>query len=403
MENTPTYILKILKQIKIVFIILFLFFAVNIFSQSNAKFIVILDAGHGGKDPGNSYHGFVEKEIALKTTLKLEKLLEKEGGIQVIHTRKSDIFIELKDRPKKANSLDANLFISIHCNSVKNPIPFGTETFVMGLARSKGNLEIAKQENSVILLEKDYKQTYKGFDPKNPETLIGLKILQEDYLDRSINLASKIENNFKNKVHRKSRGIKQTPLWVLDAAYMPSVLIELGFLSNKEEGIFLNSNVGQNKMAQAIATAIIAYKKEYFGTQSDNTNQDNSSKKITENSTKNNLKRTKSKLNIEKSVSPKSETKTHNSDVVFKVQFAAGNKNIELNPSNFKGLKNVSVRTNNGSFYKYAYGATTDYSLAKQNLKEVKSKGYSSAYIIAFRNGKNISVEEALKKLQQVK
>ncbi|QIH40448.1 N-acetylmuramoyl-L-alanine amidase [Flavobacterium sp. Sr18] len=373
------------------------------FPQSNTKFIVILDAGHGGKDPGNSYHGFVEKEIALKTTLKLEKLLEKEGGIQVIHTRKSDVFIELKDRPKKANSLDANLFISIHCNSVKNPFPFGTETFVMGLARSKGNLEIAKQENSVILLEKDYKQTYKGFDPKNPETLIGLKILQEDYLDRSINLASKIENNFKNKVHRKSRGIKQTPLWVLDAAYMPSVLIELGFLSNNEEGIFLNSNVGQNKMAQAIATAIIAYKKEYFGTQSDNTYQDTSTKKITENSTKNNLKRTKSKLNIEKSVSQKSETKTQNSEVVFKVQFAAGNKNIKLNPSNFKGLKNVSVRTNNGSFYKYAYGATTDYSLAKQNLKEVKSKGYSSAYIIAFRNGKNISVEEALKKLQQVK
>jgi N-acetylmuramoyl-L-alanine amidase len=403
LENTPTYILKILKQIKIVLILLFLFSAVNIFPQSNTKFIVILDAGHGGKDPGNSYHGFVEKEIALKTTLKLEKLLEKEGGIQVIHTRKSDVFIELKDRPKKANSLDANLFISIHCNSVKNPVPFGTETFVMGLARSKGNLEIAKQENSVILLEKDYKQTYKGFDPKNPETLIGLKILQEDYLDRSINLASKIENNFKNKVHRKSRGIKQTPLWVLDAAYMPSVLIELGFLSNNEEGIFLNSNVGQNKMAQAIATAIIAYKKEYFGTQSDNTFQDTSSKKITENSTKNNLKRTKSKLNIDKSVSPRSETKTQNSDVVFKVQFAAGNKNIELNPSNFKGLKNVSVRTNNGSFYKYAYGATTDYSLAKQNLKEVKSKGYSSAYIIAFRNGKNISVEEALKKLQQVK
>lgn len=389
--------MKILKQTKIVFILLFLFFAVNIFSQSKTKFIVILDAGHGGKDPGNSYHGFVEKEIALKTTLKLEKLLEKEGGIQVIHTRKSDIFIELKDRPKKANSLDANLFISIHCNSVKNPFPFGTETFVMGLARSKGNLEIAKQENSVILLEKDYKQTYKGFDPKNPETLIGLKILQEDYLDRSINLASKIENNFKNKVHRKSRGIKQTPLWVLDAAYMPSVLIELGFLSNNEEGVFLNSEVGQNKMAQAIATAIIAYKKEYFGIQSGNTYQDTSTKKISENSTENSSKLTKSKLNIEKSVSPKSETRIQNSEVVFKVQFAAGNKNIKLNPSNFKGLKNVSVRTNNGFFYKYAYGSTSDYNVAKQNLKEVKSKGYSSAYIIAFRDGKNISVEEAMK------
>lgn len=262
--------MNISKEVKTTIVAVFLFFCSNTFSQSNQKFTVILDAGHGGKDPGNSYHGFVEKEIALKTTLKLEKYLKKDNDIKVVHTRKSDVFIELKDRPKKANTIDANLFVSIHCNSVKNPIPYGTETFVMGLARSKGNLEIAKQENSVILLEKDYKQTYKGFDPKNPETLIGLKILQEDYLDRSINLASKIENNFRNKLHRKSRGIKQTPLWVLDAAYMPSVLIELGFLSNNEEGLYLNSEEGQNNMAEAIAAAIIAFKKEYFGTQSNN-------------------------------------------------------------------------------------------------------------------------------------
>ena len=210
--------MNISKEVKTTIVTAFLFFCWNTFSQSNQKFTVILDAGHGGKDPGNSYHGFVEKEIALKTTLKLEKYLKKDNDIKVVHTRKSDVFIELKDRPKKANTIDANLFVSVHCNSVKNPVPYGTETFVMGLARSKGNLEIAKQENSVILLEKDYKQTYKGFDPKNPETLIGLKILQEDYLDRSINLASKIEKNFRNKLHRKSRAIKQTPLWVLYAA-----------------------------------------------------------------------------------------------------------------------------------------------------------------------------------------
>ena len=196
--------MKIPRKFKTKILVLFLLFSSNAFSQSNQKFTVILDAGHGGKDPGNSYHGFVEKEIALKTTLKLEKYLKKDSSIEVVYTRKSDVFIELKDRPKKANSIDANLFVSIHCNSVNNPIPYGTETFVMGLSRSKGNLEIAKQENSVILLEKNYKQTYKGFDPKNPETLIGLKILQEDYLDRSINLASKIESNFKNKLHRKS-------------------------------------------------------------------------------------------------------------------------------------------------------------------------------------------------------
>ncbi|MFV8346143.1 N-acetylmuramoyl-L-alanine amidase family protein [Flavobacterium sp. ZB4P13] len=384
--------MKITRGDKTTILVLFLFFCFNAFSQSNQKFTVILDAGHGGKDPGNSYHGFVEKEIALKTTLKLEKHLKKDNDIQVVHTRKTDVFIELKDRPKKANSIDANLFVSVHCNSVKNPVPFGTETFVMGLARSKGNLEIAKQENSVILLEKDYKQTYKGFDPKNPETLIGLKILQEDYLDRSINLASKIENNFKNKLHRKSRGIKQTPLWVLDAAYMPSVLIELGFLSNSEEGLYLNSEEGQNNMAEAIASAIIAYKKEYFGTQSNENYEELPSKKVVENERKDTSKSTKSKRIIEKQ-----ESKTQNSDVVFKVQFAAGNKNIKLNSSNFKGLKNVSVTTSNGSLYKYAYGLTSDYNTAKQDLKVVKSKGYASAYIIAIKDGKNISIQEALK------
>ena len=387
--------MNISKKVKTTVVAVFLFFCLNTFSQSSQKFTVILDAGHGGKDPGNSYHGFVEKEIALKTTLKLEQYLKKDSDIRVVHTRKSDVFIELKDRPKKANAIDANLFVSIHCNSVKNPVPYGTETFVMGLARSKGNLEIAKQENSVILLEKDYKQTYKGFDPKNPETLIGLKILQEDYLDRSINLASKIENNFRNKLHRKSRGIKQTPLWVLDAAYMPSVLIELGFLSNNEEGLYLNSEEGQNSMAEAIAAAIIVYKKEYFGIQL-NSNEF-PSRKINEDNTKDTSKNSKSKRIAENQAKQKRESRTRNSDVVFKVQFAAGNKNIKLIPSNFKGLKNVDVRTNDGTFYKYSYGSTSDYNRAKEDLKEVKSKGYSSAYIIAFSDGKNISVEEALK------
>lgn len=397
LQKKKIYILKILRKIPPAILTLFLLLSLNIFSQSNSKFIVILDAGHGGKDPGNSYHGFVEKEIALKTTLKLEKYLKKDADIQIVHTRKTDVFIELRDRPKKANSIDANLFVSIHCNSVENPVPFGTETFVMGLARSNGNLEIAKQENSVILLEKDYKQTYKGFDPKNPETLIGLKILQEDYLDRSISLASKIENNFKNKLNRKSRGIKQTPLWVLDAAYMPSVLIELGFLSNSEEGFYLNSDEGQTNMAEAIASAIIAYKKEYFGVQSNENYKESPSINAIESGLKDTSNHTKSKRIVEKQASSKQVSKTQNTNVIFKVQFAAGNKNIKLNPANFKGLLNVSVTSNNKSFYKYAYGATSDYNTAKQDLKEVKSKGFSSAYIIAFKDGKSISIEEALK------
>ena len=160
----------------------------TVFGQSkNDKFIVVLDAGHGGKDPGNSYHGFVEKEIALKTTLLVGELLEKEKGFEVIYTRKSDTFIELSNRPKVANKAKADLFVSIHCNSVNNHGPEGTETFVMGLDRSDMNLEVAKKENSVILLEDDYKQTYKGFDPKKPESMIGRVIAQEENLYNSIN------------------------------------------------------------------------------------------------------------------------------------------------------------------------------------------------------------------------
>lgn len=237
----------------------------SVLSQNSRGFKIILDAGHGGKDPGNSYHGFVEKDIALKTVLKVGAILENEKDLNIIYTRKTDIFIELANRPIMANKANANLFISIHCNSVKNFEPSGTETFVMGMSRRGMNLEVAKNENSVILLEKNYKETYQGFNPNTPESLIGLTIIQEENLNNSINLASKIQDNFTNNLIRASRGVKQQPLWVLDAASMPGVLIELGFLSNKEEGEFLNSEEGQNKMASQIANAIINYKKEYLG------------------------------------------------------------------------------------------------------------------------------------------
>jgi N-acetylmuramoyl-L-alanine amidase len=385
--------LKISKEINIKFLVIILFFSLNIISQSSRNFVIILDAGHGGKDPGNSYNGFVEKDIALKTTLKVEKYLQRDRDIQVIYTRKKDVFIELRERPKVANNIDANLFISIHCNSVSNSAPYGTETFVMGLARSNTNFEIAKKENSVILLEKNYKKSYRGFDPNKPETLIGLKIMQEEYLNRSISLASKIEKNFTSKLNRKSRGIKQTPLWVLDAAYMPSVLIELGFLSNKEEGLYLNSESGQDKMAETIADAIISYKRQYFENDSD--------EPALERSTKNQRKDTatilKNKTSKETVSAQKKTVDKESSGVVFKVQIATSKKSIKLVPINFKGLKNVSLSTDNGNFFKYNYSSTSDYAKAKQNLEIAKSKGFPSAYLVAFKNGEKISIQEAVK------
>ncbi|MEO8253276.1 MAG: N-acetylmuramoyl-L-alanine amidase [Flavobacterium sp.] len=330
----------------------------QVFSQKNNNFTIILDAGHGGKDPGNSYHGFIEKKIALKTAMKVGEILEKKRDIKIIYTRTSDVFVELADRPKIANKANANLFISIHCNSVKNEVPYGTETFVMGLSRHDMNLEVAKSENSVILLEKDYKKKYQGFDPKKPETLIGLTMIQEENLNSSIALASGIQTNFTKKLKRNSRGVKQQPLWVLDAAYMPGVLIELGFLSNKKEGQFLNSDEGQTKMANQIADAILVYKNRYYGDGNSN-DTDSDKKKVADNTGKT----------------------TASSDLIYKVQLMVGSRKLKLTSSNFKGLKGVSYVFSN-NLYKYMYGESATMEEAKKKQSEARKAGYSEAYIV---------------------
>lgn len=361
----------------ILIVILSLFLCSSVFCQNKQIFTIILDAGHGGKDPGNSYHGFVEKEIALKTTLKVGEILENEKDLKIIYTRKSDVFVELVKRPKIANKANANLFISIHCNSVKNFGPSGTETFVMGLSRSDMNLEVAKNENSVILLESNYKETYEGFNPKNPESLIGLTLKQEDNLYSSINLATKIQNNFTHKLARNSRGVKQQPLWVLDAAYMPSVLIELGFLSNIEEGRFLNSEEGQNKMALQIANAIIEYKKDYFG---EAVNLTPKGKPIDTVLTANQTEY-------------KSIHAAVLSTTMYKVQLFATSKKLPYDSNKFKGLKNISSTLNN-NLYRYTYGETSNLDEVYKMQKEAKKKGFPDAYIVAIKDGKSSKYNE---------
>ena len=361
-------------NIKTSFLILLFVSVFSAFGQTESnKFVVVLDAGHGGKDPGNSYHGFIEKEIALKTTLLVGELLDKEKGIEIIYTRKSDTFIELSNRPKVANKAKADLFVSIHCNSVSNHGPEGTETFVMGLDRSDMNLEVAKKENSVILLEDDYKQTYKGFDPKKPESMIGRVIAQEENLYNSINLASLIQDNFTFNLNRKSRGVKQQPLWVLDAAVMPGVLIELGFLSNKAEGEFLNSSEGQNKMAHQIAEAIIKYKKEYLN-ETEKSNQAES-KPIIE------------KPISENNVAVNESLNAVNQQGLYRVQLFVTSKKRNTASSDFKGLKNISF-TFEKNLYKYFYGNTSNADEIKKMCQEAKDSGFSDAFIVTFAEGK---------------
>lgn len=384
---------KINKVLKAFFLTIFSFVA---YSQSG-EFKVTLDAGHGDHDYGATYNGHVEKNINLALVLKVGRLLEQNSQIDVIYTRKTDVFIDLIERADIANRADSNIFVSIHCNANKNTAADGTETYVMGMSKVASNLEAAKKENSVITLEKDYKQKYEGFDPNSPETMIGMTLMAEEYLDNSISLASKVEDEFAS-LGKKIRqgGVKQAPFMVLHKAYMPRILIETGFISNPTEGNALDSEDGQNEIAKAIATAIISYKREYFGNGNSESNNEKAYQKIIEKSTKDTSSQVKSKAVIEVSTKDKNKTGQDASGIQFKVQLSASIKKVDLTPSNFKGLKGISM-ANENNYYKYMYGGTSNYDEAKSQLQEAKSKGYNSAYLIAFKNGAKISVQEAIK------
>lgn len=385
----------ILNKFKLQFAFLLTIVSFVSYGQSNL-FKVTLDAGHGDHDFGAVYSGRVEKNINLAIVLKVGRLLEQNPKIDVIYTRKTDVFIDLIERANIANRADANIFVSIHCNANKNTAADGTETYVMGMSKLASNLEAAKKENSVITLEKDYKQKYEGFDPNSPETMMAMTLMAEEYLDNSISLASKIEDGFA-ALGKKIRhgGVKQAPFMVLHKAYMPRVLIETGFISNPEEGNDLNSEEGQNEIARAIANAIISYKNEYYGNGTIENDTERPSQKIIEPPIKDTSTPAKSKPNLEASVSKKTTNNLDVSGIIYKVQLSASIKKVALTPSNFNGLNDISMVSEN-KYYKYMYGETPDYNEAKKKLEEAKTKGYSSAYLIAFKNGTKISVQDAL-------
>lgn len=342
-----------MRSLKIL-ITLILIIVTNIaFCQETFK--VVVDAGHGGKDPGNTGNGFLEKKIALNIALKLGKNLE-QNNIDVIYTRKSDVFVDLFDRANLANKSDAQLFISIHCDSHTSQA-FGAGTFVLGLHANQRNFEVAKKENSVIFYEDDYDTRYEGFDPNNPESVIGLTLMQEEYLDQSILAASYIQNSFVDKLNRKNRTVKQAGFIVLKYTYMPSVLVETGFLTNKSEGMYLNSDKGQTEMADAISSAIIEYKDNFYK----NLLTDNSSFE-------------------------------QQGDIIsYRVQIAASNKLLELKPYNFKGLNSVNV-IKQGELYKYFYGIYNSFDKAEIALEQAKRNGFNSSFIVRFKNNLPLSI-----------
>ncbi len=384
----------LINKIKLKFTLLVILISFTTFGQSN-PFVVTLDAGHGAHDFGAVYSGRIEKNVALAVVLKVGKLLEENPKIDVIYTRKTDVFIDLIERANIANRADANIFVSIHCNANKNTDADGTETYVMGMTKLASNLAAAKAENSVITLEKDYKQKYEGFDPNSPETMIGMTIMQEEYLDNSISLASKVEEEFA-ALGKKLRhgGVKQAPYMVLHKAYMPRVLVEMGFISNPTEGALLVSEEGQDEIARGIANAIISYKKEFFDGGTFDTEKP--SQKIIEKAVKDTSIPVKTKQIVAIPEVKKPEVNQNSAGIVFKVQLSASTTKLDLEPKNFKGLDSVSM-TNSGNLYKYMYGETANYEEAKKLLQEAKTKGYKTAYLIAFKNGKSITVQDAIK------
>ena len=348
------------------FLALLLFYVIPADAQKkNDKFVLVLDAGHGGHDPGA--RGVVEDEkyIALDVVLRLGKLVEDHYGdkVKIIYTRRDDTFIELGERANVANRNKADFFVSIHCNSAR-PTAHGTETFVLGTEQNRAddNFSIVKKENSVILLEENYEEKYQGFDPTSPESVIGLTLMQNVHLENSLKFAENVEKNFINKDKRFSRGVKQAGFLVLWRTATPSVLIELGFISNPEEGRYLASVDGKRNSAESVFNAFKAYKREW---------DIKKGNPVTEDAPKQVAQKEEKKPEAEKPVEGK----------LFKVQFLTSNRKYKVTSPQLKGLNPIEIQKD-GNVYKYYYGETRLASKRDQNLKKVKNAGFPDAFIV---------------------
>jgi len=339
------------------------------------SWVIVIDPGHGGNDPGaigsHSYEKNVTLPVALKTGEYIERNLK---NVKIIYTRTTDKFVALAERAEIANRNKADLFISIHANSHPQKSTYGSETWVMGHHKDQQNLEVAMKENSVISYEKDYTTRYEGFDPKSPESYIMFSLTQNAYSEQSIDLASKIQLQYKNQVGRYDRGVKQAGFWVLYMTTMPSVLTEIGFISNDTEEKYINSKEGQDNIAQGIYRACCDYIAE--------------------------IDRKTAILTV-KADTPEVKINTTTADslkgtVYFTVQVASSIKKKEIKPSNFKNLKDIS-ELNTGGRYRYTSGIFTDFDKAVEHTTELETI-YPDAFVIAVRNNKILPLQDVLDK-----
>jgi len=409
--------------------------------------VVVIDPGHGGFDPGATVSGAVEKDIVLDIGLKVGRLIKKNfPDIKVIYTRDNDVFVPLNKRAELANKNKADLFISIHANYVGAGSVLGTETFVLGQHRSQENLEIAKKENAVILLEDDYTTTYEGFDPNSSESYIMFELVQDEYLGQSLQFAANIQQKFKEVAKRADRGVKQAGFLVLRQAAMPSVLIETGFITNANDKKYLTNEAGRENLALSIFKAFSEYKssvedKSRFSlasanpengkpapaakpenTPSSNKNQvENNplpekgtiqnpidsgvnkgkakpeaveSKPETPGASKRIQEEEKAKEAEPKSKSSKS-IEIQKESVLFTVQIASSLREVSLVPANFKGEKNIHLKISGGR-YRYYSGKFDNYRLAEAEKNRLKQK-FNDAFVVAFEGEKQIVITDPLK------
>ncbi|MDH6358270.1 N-acetylmuramoyl-L-alanine amidase [Parabacteroides sp. PF5-9] len=386
----------------IVLFSLLLFFVPPLLAQDK-NFTIVIDAGHGGRDPGAVGVTAKEKDINLAVALKLGKLISSNHkDVKVVYTRDKDVFVDLDERADIANKNKADLFMSIHVNAVsrRGSTVEGTETYTLGLARTEENLEVAKRENAAILLEDDYMQKYEGFDPNSTESYIIFELMQNKHMEQSISLASEIQKSFVG-AKREDRGVRQAGFLVLRKTSMPSVLVELGYISNRNEERFLSSNQGQNQLSAALYNAFEKFKREYNrkqgGALAGSTVQTQTppppqEEVIIPETTPTQEKKTtpvaNPKINETVTVTTPQKQPTPEEAVIYRIQIFTSGEKLNEDSRHFKGYKNVSYYVENG-IYKYTYGETSDPNEIKI-LREKVSKDFKDAFVIAIKNGKKV-------------
>ena len=363
-------------------------------------FTVVIDPGHGGRDPGALGRRGKEKNINLSVALKLGKLIQDNcKDVRIVYTRQKDIFVGLDRRAQIANNAKADLFISIHTNSVaKGRTVRGTETYTLGLHRTDDNLEVAKKENSVILIESDYEQRYAGFNPNSAESYIIFEFLQDKNMEKSVDFATLIQRQFKNTAKRIDKGVHQAGFLVLRETTMPGVLVELGYISTPDEERYLLTEAGTDALANSIYRAFISYKDQHDSPSARRKEPIHEVKAEAKPTTKPETKSATKPANKPQTKASAGQAKTTKGKPVFKIQILTSDKKLSAGNKQFKGLSPVNYYQEKG-VYKYTYGESTDYNKVLRTKRQIAPK-FKGAFIIAFKDGKKMDVNQAIKEFK---